>query len=151
MAAQGDLIAQFIEITGTDENTARFYLTSCEWDIQVKFATKVNWQRKGHNIKLNIFFYLGRKACTWQLLECTVRLATLANYRRAGGKPETGANNNNSNKRCRRRGVCCDRRWRVCTPSNQEKRFDKSRIQNLCYQAKVRKAFWLYRQNVFRA
>ncbi|KAH8416183.1 hypothetical protein KR222_010108 [Zaprionus bogoriensis] len=34
MAARGDLIAQFIEITGTDENTARFYLTSCEWDIE---------------------------------------------------------------------------------------------------------------------
>lgn len=42
MAAQGDQIAQFIEITGTDDHTARFYLTSCEWDIEVKFATKVN-------------------------------------------------------------------------------------------------------------
>ncbi|XP_039496375.1 NSFL1 cofactor p47 [Drosophila santomea] len=34
MAARGDLIAQFIEITGTDENVARFYLSSCDWDIE---------------------------------------------------------------------------------------------------------------------
>ncbi|KAH8340171.1 hypothetical protein KR067_012301 [Drosophila pandora] len=34
MASQGDLIAQFIEITGSDENTARFYLSSCDWDIE---------------------------------------------------------------------------------------------------------------------
>ncbi|XP_017049938.1 NSFL1 cofactor p47 [Drosophila ficusphila] len=34
MAAHGDLIAQFIEITGTDENVARFYLSSCDWDIE---------------------------------------------------------------------------------------------------------------------
>ncbi|KAH8290401.1 hypothetical protein KR054_002681 [Drosophila jambulina] len=34
MASHGDLIAQFIEITGTDENVARFYLTSCDWDIE---------------------------------------------------------------------------------------------------------------------
>lgn len=37
MAARGDLIAQFIEITGTDENVARFYLSSCDWDIEVSF------------------------------------------------------------------------------------------------------------------
>lgn len=37
MASQGDLIAQFIEITGSDENTARFYLSSCDWDIEVRF------------------------------------------------------------------------------------------------------------------
>ncbi|XP_064547897.1 NSFL1 cofactor p47 [Drosophila montana] len=34
MAARGDLIAQFIEITGGDENVARFYLSSCDWDIE---------------------------------------------------------------------------------------------------------------------
>ncbi|XP_017002375.3 NSFL1 cofactor p47 [Drosophila takahashii] len=34
MASHGDLIAQFIEITGTDENVARFYLSSCDWDIE---------------------------------------------------------------------------------------------------------------------
>ncbi|XP_030560605.1 NSFL1 cofactor p47 [Drosophila novamexicana] len=34
MAARGDLIAQFIEITGSDENVARFYLSSCDWDIE---------------------------------------------------------------------------------------------------------------------
>ncbi|XP_017868478.1 PREDICTED: NSFL1 cofactor p47 [Drosophila arizonae] len=34
MAARGDLTAQFIEITGTDENVARFYLSSCDWDIE---------------------------------------------------------------------------------------------------------------------
>ncbi|KAH8284554.1 hypothetical protein KR018_004110 [Drosophila ironensis] len=34
MASHDDLIAQFIEITGSDENTARFYLSSCDWDIE---------------------------------------------------------------------------------------------------------------------
>ncbi|KAL7735968.1 hypothetical protein ACLKA6_002400 [Drosophila palustris] len=34
MAARGDLIAQFIEITGTDDNTAKFYLSSSDWDIE---------------------------------------------------------------------------------------------------------------------
>ncbi|XP_030368946.1 NSFL1 cofactor p47 [Scaptodrosophila lebanonensis] len=34
MAARGDLIAQFIEITSSDENVARFYLTSCDWDLE---------------------------------------------------------------------------------------------------------------------
>ncbi|KAH8374108.1 NSFL1 cofactor p47 [Drosophila serrata] len=34
MASHDELIAQFIEITGTDENVARFYLTSCDWDIE---------------------------------------------------------------------------------------------------------------------
>jgi len=38
MAARGDLVAQFIEITGTDEITAKFYLSSCEWDIEVKLT-----------------------------------------------------------------------------------------------------------------
>ncbi|XP_068144785.1 NSFL1 cofactor p47 [Drosophila tropicalis] len=34
MAARADLIAQFIEITGSDENVASFYLSSCDWDIE---------------------------------------------------------------------------------------------------------------------
>ncbi|EDW01167.1 NSFL1 cofactor p47 [Drosophila grimshawi] len=34
MAARGDLVAQFIEITGTDETTAKFYLNSSDWDIE---------------------------------------------------------------------------------------------------------------------
>lgn len=57
MAARGDLIAQFIEITGTDENTARFYLTSCDWDIEVKFATKVTKKRSDQQI-VNFFYLL---------------------------------------------------------------------------------------------
>ncbi|SPP75699.1 NSFL1 cofactor p47 [Drosophila guanche] len=44
MAARGDMIAQFIEITGTDDNTATFYLNSSEWDIEQALGNYWNTQ-----------------------------------------------------------------------------------------------------------
>lgn len=35
MANQGELIAQFIEISGSDENVAQFYLSSSDWSLEV--------------------------------------------------------------------------------------------------------------------
>lgn len=56
MAARGDLTAQFIEITGTDENVARFYLSSCDWDIEVNF---LQWNYLTKNgLKLCFFLFV---------------------------------------------------------------------------------------------
>lgn len=36
MADHDELIAQFIEISGGDENVARFYLSSSNWSLEVR-------------------------------------------------------------------------------------------------------------------
>ncbi|ALC40534.1 p47 [Drosophila busckii] len=45
MANKGDLIAQFIEITSTDETVAKFYLSSSEWNIENALGTY--WTTQG--------------------------------------------------------------------------------------------------------
>ena len=40
-ATEGNLIVQFCNIAGVDENLARYFLTQSKWDLQVRHVYKI--------------------------------------------------------------------------------------------------------------